>query len=196
VTAAIVEEEVTAIVIEEIAETDMTAEAILAITIIEMMIDIETETETEIDIEKEKEIEIEISIETETLIEAEVTVAIEPEAAHPEVMTEEIEIRLQEPNIEVTKLLSKIFLGVLVGSNSRMHLENMGQSAELMFPRMKLVNPRDMVSYDSKEREMLLLQLIAWTMLYLMVVKSAFECVTTELNKFFNCSKPNFVFVE
>jgi len=104
VTAAIVEEEVTAIVIEEIAETDMTAEAILAITIIEMMIDIETETETEIDIEKEKEIEIEISIETETLIEAEVTVAIEPEAAHPEVMTEEIEIRLQEPNIEVPYL--------------------------------------------------------------------------------------------
>jgi hypothetical protein len=186
VTTVIVEEEVTVIVIEEIAEIDMIVAIMVAvgITIIETILDIETE----IDIERRKEKEI--------IIEAEVIVVIEPEVADPEVMKEEIETHLQKPNIEDTKSLSKIFPGLLVGSNSRMHLENMVQSAVLMFLKMKQVNPRDMVSYDSKRKAMLMLQSIAWIMLYLMAAKLVFECVTTELNKFFNCSKPNFVFVE
>lgn len=98
VTAVIVEEVPTVIVIEGIAEIDTIVVIMVAtgITIIEMIIDIETETE--IDIEKERGKEKEKEIETEITIEAEVIVVIDPE-----VMTKEIEIHLLElNNIEVS----------------------------------------------------------------------------------------------
>lgn len=96
VTAVIVEEVPTVIVIEGIAEIDTIVVIMVAtgITIIEMIIDIETETEIDIEKERGKEKEIE----TEITIEAEVIVVIDPE-----VMTEKIEIHLLElNNIEVS----------------------------------------------------------------------------------------------
>ncbi len=96
VTAVIVEEVPTVIVIEGIAEIDTIVVIMVAtgITIIEMIIDIETETEIDIEKERGKEKEIE----TEITIEAEVIVVIDPE-----VMTKEIEIHLLElNNIEVS----------------------------------------------------------------------------------------------